>query len=220
MMILKHIYLYLNPSEYPDPLVTEFGFRTRYICNFIERRLKEEKFNADGFSKICVQGRDEPGEECHIVSENALVPEVHFDRARYENLKDEEHHEFFLEMLERGLTKCQKSYVIPLSSLHSAVEEFRSCRYVNQWEHKKKRLSNGLVVSLQCELTMTEFVLTLSIKKGNELLFERPILNTKPDELIFAHQFKDIAQSDGELVVTNKFGKTLYNLRLSDLTLA
>jgi hypothetical protein len=220
MMILKHIYLYLNTTEYPDPLVTEFGFRTRYICNFIERRLKDAKFDAKGFSKICVQGRKIPNERCHIVSENALVPEVQFDIDRYENLQVDEYHEFFLEMLERGLKKCQQSHLIPLSLFLSAIAEFRSCGYRNQWEHKRIRLNNGLMAILRCDLNMSEFVLTLSIHKSDHVLFEQPILKTKPDEIIFEHQFKDMKQIDGELAIINKFGKKLYGLRLTDLGVA
>lgn len=215
-MILKHIYLYLNTTDYPDPLVTEFGFQTRYICNFIERRLKEELVNVEGFSKICVQGRKVPDEQCHIVSECALVSEVQFDRVQYENLQGEEYHEFFLDMLERGLNKCQQSCWIPFSVLLSAIEDFRSCGYKNQWEHKKMRLNNGLVARLRCDLNIREFVLTLSIYKGDDVLFEQPILKTKPDEIIFAHQFKDMKQLNGELVVMNKFGKKLYSLPLTD----
>jgi hypothetical protein len=215
-MILKHIYLYLNTTEYPDSIVTKFGFQTRYICNFIERHLKREKFNAEDYSKICVQGQKLPDGKCHIVSENALVSEVQFDRDRYENLQGEEYHEFFLGMLERGLNKCQSLFSIPRSALHSAIEEFRSCGYKNHWEHKKTRLNNGLAAILSCDLTMNEFVLTLSIHKGNEILFEQPILKTKPDEIIFEHQFKDMKQSDDELVVVNKFGKKIYSLQLTE----
>ena len=56
-MFLRHVYLYLHLDEYPASLATPFGFRTRYVCNFLERRLREMKFRAEGFSKICVQGR-------------------------------------------------------------------------------------------------------------------------------------------------------------------
>ena len=219
-MILKHIYLYIHTTEFPDPLVTKFGFQTRYICNFIERRLKDELFNAEGFSKICVLGRKIAEKQCHVVSENALVSEVQFDRDRYESLQGEEYHEFFLDMLERGLIKCQESHSIPLSVLLSAVEEFRSCGYKNRWEHEKMLLINGFVAKLRCDLNLSEFVLTLSVHKGDHVLFEQPILKTKPDEIIFAHQFKDMEQSNGELVVKNKFGKKLYSLRLTDLGVA
>lgn len=67
-----------------------------------------------------------------------------------------------------------------------------------------------------CDLSMSKFILTLSVHKSDEIVFEKTILETKPDEIIFAHQFKDIEQSDGQLVVTNKFGKTLCSLRVSD----
>lgn len=131
-MILKHLYLFLNTTEYPDSLVTEFGFRTRYVCNFIERRLKSEKFMADGFSAICVRGREVPDEGVRVVSENALRIDVYFDRSRYEHLVNDEFHEFFIDMLERSLHKCQYSHAIPDSAILSAIEEFRSCGYKNQ----------------------------------------------------------------------------------------
>ena len=72
-MLLKHIYLYLNLDEYPASVATPFGFSTRYLCNFLEQRIQPLKFAAEGFSKICVQGRHRPLDDCPIVPENAAA---------------------------------------------------------------------------------------------------------------------------------------------------
>jgi hypothetical protein len=216
-MILKYIYLYLNTDEYADQLGTEFGFRTRYICNYIERHMKAEKHQTDGFNRICVQGRDKPAGPSRIVSENALISEVKFDREQYQNLQEDGYHEFFLDMLERGLEKAHKSFSLPLHLIRMAIDQFRVGGYVNHWEHKRKRLRNGLVARLLCDLNMYEFVLTLSISKSDQVLFERQILKTKPDEIIYKYQFKDMEQSGDKLLVKNKFGKKLYSLKLTDL---
>ncbi len=219
-MILRHVYLNLNLTEYPDDLTTPFGFQTRYVCNFIERRLKALRFKVDGFSKICIQGRQDPSPECSIVPENALVPEVRFDREKYAELSVNECHEFFLAMLESGFSKCSPSYSIPLEELSAALSEFRQGSYINRWVHQKKRLKPyDLDGVLECELNRDEFRLSLSVfpRRGGDALLKECILRTKPDEIIFQHQFKEMKVSGDDLVVLDKFGKVLYRASLADL---
>ena len=217
-MILKHVYLYLNLLEYADDLSTPFGFKTRYVCNFLERRLRHVRFHTEGFSKICVQGRENPSDGCPIVSINAAVPEVHFDQPLYESLSDGDLHEFFIDMLVRGLRKCGDSHEIPLDVLLSGIEEFRSGGYRNEWVYKTKLFrAQHIRATLACKLTISEFTLNLSVSRSDRVLFDQTILRTLPDEIIFEHQFRDMSVTGDELIVTGKFGHTLYTLPLSEL---
>ena len=217
-MQLRHVYLYLHLDEYPAVVATPFGFKTRYLCNFVQRRLRELNFDAHGFSKICVQGRHEPEESCPILSENAAIPSVSFDQPRYESLDRGAHHEFFVAMLLEGLQKCSRHHQIPLSELKAAIEEFRQRGYRNEWTHQKKLLrSVGLQASLLCSLDMEKFVLTLRLERKGATVFEEPILETKPDEIIFAHQFKEVVLEGGAIVVKGKFGKPTFSLEVSSL---
>lgn len=215
MMLLKHVYLYLHLDEYPPALATPFGFRTRYVCNFLERRLRELKYQADGFSKICVQGRHQPLETCPIVSEHAALPTVLFDQAKYESLSSGDEHEFFLAMIAEGLGRCAQEHEIPLAELTAALDEFRRGGYRNEWTHLSKLLRPvGLHASLLCSLDPERFRLILKLDKKDATVFEQQILETKPDELIFAHRFKEVVVDGDSIVVKDKFGKQLLSVPL------
>lgn len=216
-MRLKHVYLCLHLEEYPSDLATPFGFRTRYLCNFLERRLAELNFDAKGFSKICVQGRHHPQEASPIVSVNAVVPTVSFDQDRYESLGPDERHEFFIGMLVEGLEKCSRSHDIPLGDLEGAVGEFRRGGYRNEWTHQKKLLRPvGLLASLQCRLDSERFVLTLKLERRGATVFQQAILETKPDELIFAYQFKDVVLRNGKVIVKDRCGDPTFAVEVPD----
>lgn len=218
-MILKSLYLYLNLLEYPRELTTPFGFQTRFVCNAVQRILRKERFHAQGFGRICVQGREHPRDGCTIASENAAVPEVKFDRERYESLAQGEHAEFFLHMLEEGILKCARYHVIPLKLLLSSMEEFRGGGYINEWVHKSRQFRNvALQARLKCEMTIDEFTLSLLVSRGGETLLDEAIMRTKPDEIIFAHQFKDVKCTGERLVVIDKWDREIYSVSLDDLT--
>ncbi len=217
-MRLKYVFLYLRPEEYPGELGSSFDFKNRYLCNFIERRLHELKFDALGFNKICVQGRHRPEELCPIMSENAAVPSVAFDEERYNSLGANAHHEFFIGMLLEGLEKCARHHKIPLSDIKAAIEKFRHGGYRNEWTHQKKLLRGvGLRASLLCTLDTERFVLTLKLERKGDTVFEQPILETQPDELIFAYQFKEVVLEGETIVVKNKFGEPTFAVDLSSL---
>ena len=217
-MLLRHVYLYLHLDEYPKELATAFGFRTRYVCNFLERRLHALKYHAEGFSKICVQGRHQPLASCPIVSENAVLPTVAFDPERYRALGPGEEPEFFLAMLSEGLERCARDHAIPIAELTAALDEFRRGGFRNEWTHQKKQLRPiGLQASLLCSLDADRFRLTLELERRGATVFEQLILETEPDEIVFAHRFQQVALEDGAIVVKGKFDKTLFSLPVASL---
>ncbi len=106
-MILRNIYLYLNPDEHwGDPisdlgfsLGTTFGFKTRYICNYLERHLKKLRFRTAGFNKICIQGSKLETATWAVQGAHAVVPRVSFNASVYEALDDDNRHELYIAMI-------------------------------------------------------------------------------------------------------------------------
>lgn len=217
-MLLRDIALFLNVDEYEREYRSEFGFRSRYVCNYLSRRLQGLRFKADGFQKLCVEGRHEAEEGCPIVGANAVVASISFDQAAYEALRPGEQHEFFIGMLLEGIETCARYKEIPLDELVSSIEEFRRDGYRNVWLFKKKRLTDAkLSASLICSMDTERFELTLKLARNDDVVFDAPILETKPDETIFAYRFKDVVLENNAVVVINKFGKPTFSVPLDAL---
>ncbi|WP_295436991.1 hypothetical protein [uncultured Thiodictyon sp.] len=217
-MILKHIYLYLNLNEYPVDVVRPFGFHTRYLCNYLERRLKAEKFHAEGFSKIAVEGKHFPDDSCLILPENAAVPGVLFEFERYDTLAQEDRHEFYISMLSDGLAKCARHHCIPLNVLMQSIDDFRQAGYKNEWIHRVKLLrGTGIRASLLCRLSPERFVLDLQLERRGAVFYRERALETKPDEIIFAHRFKDVVLNEGSVIILGMSGKPTFSVKLSEI---
>jgi hypothetical protein len=217
-MILRHVCLYLDPVSYQGELEVAFGFHTRCLCNFLERRLSVLKFKADGFSRICVKGVATPRSGCPVLGEQAAVVEARFDRDHFEKLTKEEYSEFFLSMLGDGLKECGRHHKIPSDFLVAAMNEFRTGGYKNEWVHEKKLLKPfGLRATLKCALTMDAFILLLVLEKGEDVIFSKPLVQTKPDEIIFHHQFKELRMRENILLLYDRSETARYALRLPDL---
>lgn len=225
-MLLRDIGLYLDPEEpaYSDRLSYRFSFETRCLCNFIQRRVRKARIKTEGFSKLNVRGCQHPQDDCPLVPESAVRIEIYFDRHRYDKAAGDDLQEFFIAMLEEGWAKCAKFHKLPLKLLRDPIQDFRAGGYKNEWVHKSKRLGkHGLRGTLHCELTMKEFVLTLTVSKRDKIVFEKPIFREMPDELCFHYHFKDLKVRDDTLIVTTwfdteEYGPTeLFRLPLADL---
>lgn len=217
-MLLRDISLYLNLDEYDPDYVSDFQFRSRYLCNFVRRRIKPLRFRTEGFGSIAVQGCREPKKGCPIEGEKVAVPRVRFDRQQYDSLRPEECHELFIGMLWQGLEKCARHHRIPLLEMKAAVDEFRAGGYRNEWTFKKRTFrSIGLAASLNCSLDMEKFILTLKVERRGVVVYDAPILETKPDELIFDCELEDVVLDGQALVVMSKSGETTFSLDLGAL---
>ncbi len=210
-MILRKIYLYLDPDEFPKEVAIPFGFRSRYACNFLERRLKPLRFHSAGFNRIIIQGSALQTSVKIVKGSNAISSPVLFQIDHYEKLNNDDRHEFYLSMIERGLNTVSLHHPIPTPELTKAIDLFRNFGYKNEWTHQTKYYrEDGLRASLLCRLTPDSFSLTLNVTQGREIIFENTILETKPDELIFADQFKSLERHKDSIIVRDKFGNIFY----------
>ena len=217
-MLLRDVSLFLNIDEYGGDYSSDFQFRSRYVCNFVRRQIVPVRFKTGGFGSIVVEGCREPTNECPIRGEKVLSATVAFDQQEYESLAQGEHHEFFIGMLLEGLEKCSQHHEIPLKELQSAIEEFRSGGYKNEWVHQSKLLrGSGLRGILLCKMDSERFTLYLRLERKGKVVFEEQILETEPDETIFAHEFKEVVLKNNKIVVEDKFGDPTFSMSLDTL---
>ncbi len=217
-MLLRDLSLGLNRDEYERIYVSDFQFRSRYLCHFVRRKIAPLRFQTNGFRAIFVQGCETLRDLCEIQGQNVAVAPVLFEKSRYESLDQNDLHEFFISMLLTGISTCAKEYEVPLVAIHSAVDEFRQRNYQNRWIFKKKLLRpHGIRASLICTMDSERFVLKLKLERKGAFVFEEPILETMPDETIFGYQFKDVVVEGDSVIVRDKFDKPTFSLKLSML---
>jgi hypothetical protein len=218
-MILKELYLYPDLTEYPQNLTGTVRDQTRCLCNYLERNiLKKIRFKAEGFKRICVIGSSNPKNAANINSSNVACIEVEFSESEYLSKAGNELDEYYISLISEGLANLAKQHPIPLEELHQGLESFRKDGYKNEWVHKSKALKGtDLRASLNCKLTNQNFTLTLRMEKGGRVVYENEVLNTPPDEIVFAPKFKDLIVAEGNIQVTNKFGEVIYELPIAEV---
>ncbi len=217
-MILKELYLYPDLVEYSDNVTDPFRDQSRSICNFLERELKPVKFKTSGFKRICFIGKSVAGNKCWVNSSNVLTVEVEFDEKQYLALAKEELNPYFITLLKAGLAKCREQFEIPLEHLISSLESFSAGGYVNKWCFKTKQIKElGIKCALNGQLTTDNFLLTLVVSKSKEVIYDKEILKTVPDEIVFAPMVKDICLEGDKLTVSDKFGDPTFQLAVNEL---
>lgn len=222
-MILRNIYMQPEPLDYPDSVKRSFRDRNRCFTNYIQRHIRSLRYETKGFNCVTVIGRTEinNGQDLYINCDNILCVEIPFDEKKYVTLEEEtELNEFFIEMLETGITKAAKEYDIPVQAMQEGIKDFRAGGYVNEWKFKARMFRDiGIKCILNCKLTMQAFHLYLQIMKGKEEIFNEEIYTSLPDEICFHNELKDVILVDDKIVVIGKLNNAVYEVKLSDLGL-
>lgn len=217
-MILKGIYLYLNTNDFNRETLSDFSFKTRFICNYIERELKKIKFKSKEFNKICISLSKEPTELARIVSDKALYVELFFDEEEYVRSKQENRLcEYFSKKIIDGASKCLTNFEIPIDVIIKSIEEFRSIGCINEWSFKKRKFKEiEINAELVCKLDSNKFYLRLKLYKKGECILNKTVIETEPDEIIFKNELKDVALIGNELTVINYFDEPIYKVRIDE----
>lgn len=221
-MNLRYIALYMGTeSGYKDPFRDNFNLNARFISNYLSIQIRKLKIETDGtFNMISVEPSATKEHLYKIVGEKALNTRVLFNREVYIQMNETEKYECYLKLLEEGYKICAQYKNIPLEQLLKLHQVFRDNEYKNEWLHKNKKFKeHGIEVKLNCFFTTYDFQLKMvvyDIKSKTELA-SGTVIRTLPDEVCFAHFFKDVIIESNELVITEFQDRPKFKFLLSDI---
>jgi hypothetical protein len=180
----------------------DFSFNSRFIGNFLRRQLRLSNFEPKEFKRLAINA-------CVIdlypnkIFESYLCVAIPFDKTRFDNLSKDELSDFFVEMYKQGILRAKQTHDMPVDFLFNELENFRNDNYRNEWEFKSKTFKEiGIKATLFCKMTMEAFSLSLILSKNKEVVFNKEILNTFPDEICYHYKFKDLIFEDNKIIVT------------------
>lgn len=220
-MILRTLYLKLEASELSTERTYDFLLRSRVLCSFLEREvLRRLDFESPDFNRLVVTVTDEArSPRAFVNSEKVACVDLPYVREQLKRLEtDDDFTRFFVERLREGIKKAARTLALPTRELLAGVKAFERGGGRNEWLHSTKTFKRlGVTASLHCRMTQRAFWLRLKVARGDEVVFEKDLLKTKPNELVFERRFKDVAVVGTEVVVTSRLGKPLWKMPLTKL---
>jgi hypothetical protein len=216
-MILKNIFLYPDLEEFHLRNNERYLIQcqTNFITNYLERQLKELKFEAKDFNQICFIAYEKEWQEQHVDSfKNLSIPvKINFNECL--KINKDQLPDYFINLISNGLNELPAEFIVPKNELLNWLKNFKNDGYKNQWLFKERSFREfGIKCRLDCELTIDQFTLTLVvIKKGVEIL--NKIACTKvPSENIYHYFLNDVIIKDGKVLVIDKFKKAFLKVAI------
>jgi hypothetical protein len=219
MKVIRDIVLQIDYEEgvgWDGIYTRDFEFRCRFIGNYLKRRLTKSGFEPMDFNRLAINGCVDKLYSNRI-SESYLCVAVPFDKNRYDSLTKEEMPDFFLDMYKKGILRAQETHQLPVDFFLKELGEFKINGFKNEWEFKSKICKEiGIKATLFCRMTLDAFTLSLVLYKNKEVIYNREILNTFPDETCYHYLFKDLIFEDDKIIVTGWYNAPpLFELDLS-----
>ena len=227
-MNLRYISLWMNYCQYSgidDKFGNKFNYNSRFVNNFISRQVREWNITTSDMNMISVALSKNI--ECNGVKLNpcdhVIAVEIRTtdqELAAYTIMEKKEQCEFYLHKLEQGYELAHSICNFDISKLYNIHALFRSLDYKNEWLFKKKTIKQyGIIVSLDCSLTYSEFNLLLSVHdaKTKELIERRSIYRTLPDEIFYSKRLKKAIFDMDKLLILDFLNKPVCEFYYRDL---
>ena len=211
MVTLSQVELFLD-GTYEKSEQKSFLFKSRCVCNFLERALSRERFEAE-LSRVnihCSRSIQEPN-----ASRNAITPllevKIAYDMPPVDSLVEAELQSHYADILLKGLSAARSYMAIPLDFCKEVLRDFESGGYQNRWVQAEKSWSRlGIRSEVVATLTASAFWLDQRVYSGEQLVAEERVWETRPREWLF-HDYL------GDLVMTRS-GSVVYRAKKKVLT--
>lgn len=216
-MKLNRFSIYLDSLQYPGRHADRFLYETRCLCNFIERHLKSNKVESDGFSHLALKGFTSGLPDPALTDKTVVIP-FEFDLDAYYSKADNDRLAELVELVEEEAGKASVWSSPATLAVLEAASLFKRNGYKNSWVFKKKKnRKNGSEAILECDLDLKRFQLQLTVLRDGAEVFNETILTTKPDETFFAPQLKDVKLEEETLIIFGQHSIETYRLNLDTL---
>ncbi|MDQ1097673.1 MULTISPECIES: hypothetical protein [Chryseobacterium] len=223
-MNLRYIAIGLDYNTYierDNKLRYQFQLNTRFISNYLSKEVRKIKFQTDGtFNMITIALTEDKLKETDIVPIDVLQTYLPFDRNKYEKIRGTDDCQYYIELFQKGFVKASKFKKLPLESLLEILRNFEDGGCKNEWLHKTKKFKEqNLEIKLVCDFNTNFFQLTAIINQLSDKkeIFNKAIIKTEPDEVLFDKMFKDIKIANGDIIITDKSDSPRIKISIDDL---
>lgn len=227
-MKLWYISLWINYCQYSgidDKFGNKFNYNSRFVNNFISRQVRKRNITTSDRNMISVALSKNV--ECNRVKSNSYdhviavdVKTTDQELATYETMTKNKQCEFYLHKLEQGYELAHSICDFDISKLYDIHAHFRSLNYKNEWLFKKKTIKQyGIIVTLDCSFTFSEFNMYLSVHdaKTKELIERKSIFRTLPDEIFYSKRLKKTIFDIDKLLILDFLNKPVCEFYYRDL---
>ncbi|MEO6993016.1 MAG: hypothetical protein ABI273_05280 [Lacunisphaera sp.] len=217
-MILRDIYLDLDRSNYSTKVAYAFKLGSRCLCHFIGRYIWEKQVRVSGFNRVSLILAKDAVSGFYVNVCRVACISLPFDDTAYLSLEGTALQEFYIDCLLRGVRCYLSDLPDVLTAIEEGIAKFRLEGYKNEWVAKSRRFGpSQLSAKLIGCLTIERFSLRLIVHNRKKMLYDQEIFSSDPDEIAFAHRFKDIVLEEDKVAVTSRHGKPLLELVVADL---
>ena len=215
MTDFNQIELFLDGTYTKEERV-DFVFRSRKVCNYLERKLIDLKFKTDLNRVNFKISRDESVREVRRLKGAPFLEAKFFHNLPLvTEIPDYQLDQHLSEILRAGLPVAKEEMEIPIEFCNQVLAEFEEKDFLNTWIHSDKKWENESCRSVvEAELSMRSFTVTQRIYRDGRVVVSQRIGESKPRDMLFMPLLGKVKlEKDGHIVYENK-GKIISKFSL------
>lgn len=208
MPILGQIELFLD-GTYSKEERKAFIFKSRSICNYLERALREREFETL-LSRVNIHCSKNAGERSvrPLTGAPFLEVRIKYDLPPLDELDEPSLQRHYAAILGKGLKVAESFMPVPYSFCISTLRRFEEDGFKNEWLQAEKTWGDWRC-DVVATLTTERFELWQHIYRGAESVAKRKIAETKPREMLFLDYLGSLSMDRSGNIVYRRKGKAL-----------
>ncbi len=206
MPVLHQIEIYLDNS-YSEGDQKSFLFKSRCVCNYLERRLASLKFISN-YSRINIYLSKDKVESVAKPMKGDIILKVEIEYLihKISTMPEDIFLKNCVSILTKGLIVASKAMPIPIEKCFEYLADFEKNDYKNEWIQAEKTWGRGELTSIvKARLTTKQFTLHQVVLEQTVIVFSKIIVKTAPRELLFYEFLGNLSKNNkGNIIYKRK----------------
>lgn len=219
--MITDIYLHLNDDLVEDNETDNniLDLESYYIVAYFARLIKKQRIKCEQARHLFIY-TDSEKNDCYL-DEDAKVVVVNLTNSYLQQNSFDivKRRQFFFQLFLDAASAIHTVFPELAVAIDDIIEAINVQRFQNIWYHKKKRIAGFGNLNLRCELTATEFTLSLEVDiPGKDSNFVQTILKTRPNPHNYHHVFNELIVVDSQIKILDRIHKeAIYEADLKKL---
>lgn len=216
-MPIRKIYFQIHEDSINQSHESDFCFHTYFVTEYLSRIIAKDKLKYKTANKLLIYIDSPVSEVAYEEMFKSIRIYSQFKFNEIGCLSNDDNIEVLLKIIQSSTNEAEELVPGLSKAINQSICAFKNSLYKNVWKFHQRTIKELGKISLECELNVNNFILSLVVTNKQSEIYRKEIMKELPDSLCYHHKFNKLVIDGENIIVPDRMDGVLYKTTVTNL---